>query len=123
MIQHQMFQGYRTGNWNPSREMLSQMSTQQLAVMASNMNRMNNSTYNNDNMNVSGFNILHPSQAATLRSVSGSGLGGPGYFRRISSGLSSLATNPRLDSFGYGEDKTDEDGRGDFPSQPLPPAA
>jgi hypothetical protein len=124
MMQHQIFQGYPTGggNWNPNREMLSQMSTQELAVMAQNMNGGRSSMYNN---NMNGFNMMHPSMGCNLTDgahatplyVSGSGLSAPN-FRRISSSLSSGGLMPRLDN--SGEDQTNE---GDLPSQPLPRAA
>jgi hypothetical protein len=50
MMQPQMFQGYPTGNWNPSnqlnRDMLNKMSTQQLVAMTSNMNGANSMRMN-----------------------------------------------------------------------------
>jgi len=50
MMQPQMFQGYPTGNWNPSnqlnRDMLNKMSTQQLVAMTSNLNGANSMRMN-----------------------------------------------------------------------------
>jgi hypothetical protein len=70
MMQPQMFQGYPTGNWNPSnqlnREMLNKMSTQQLVAMASNMNGTNSMR------NMSGFTMFKETDGARLVSAGSS---------------------------------------------------